>query len=247
MNSTLRDSLSPKLNGIKYIITDKKDLIQGNLVKGEQWNNELFQMIKSENNTKHFKHLLNVGAHIGTMCLPLSLIIPKITAIEAYEPTYKDLRNNIKLNNIRNITTHHIAVGNSSEDIYFNEKTYEDTNRNSGAMQVFTKADILKKERFSKSISNEFFGRIEKLDNLPIDGFDIMVVDIEGYEYDFLLGAKSKILKNKPIIIIEIWGNKHRQKLNMKKSLEDVTNLIISFGYKLIGKPMGDDYVFHPL
>ena len=37
-------------------------------------------------------------------------------------------------------------------------------------------------------------------------------------EYDFLLGSKEKIMKNKPIIIIEIWNDNKRKMENMKET-----------------------------
>ena len=49
-----------------------------------------------------------------------------------------------------------------------------------------------------------------------------MLVDIEGSEYNFLLGAKNKIMKNKPIIIIEIWNNQKRMLENMNTTREDI-------------------------
>ncbi len=70
-----------------------------------------------------------------------------------------------------------------------------------------------------------------------------MLVDIEGFEYDFLFGAKNKIKKNKPIIIIEIWGDTKRKHENMKETQEEVINYIKSLNYTLI-KNIGDDFIF---
>ena len=72
-----------------------------------------------------------------------------------------------------------------------------------------------------------------------------MLVDIEGCEYEFLLGAREKILTNKPIIIVEIWNNDKRKSENMKTTQEDVINLIISMNLKLV-KQLGDDFIFIP-
>ena len=48
-----------------------------------------------------------------------------------------------------------------------------------------------------------------------------------------------------PILIIEIWNNYKRKKENMKTSQEDVSNYIISFGYKLLNKS-SNDFIFVP-
>jgi hypothetical protein len=87
---------------------------------------------------------------------------------------------------------------------------------------------------------------MKKFDNLEIDNFDIMLVDIEGSEYDFLLGAENKIKKNKPIILIEIWDDDKRKNENIIQKREEVINYIKSLNYILI-RNIGDDFIFEPL
>jgi hypothetical protein len=71
------------------------------------------------------------------------------------------------------------------------------------------------------------------------------LIDIEGMEDRFLLGARSKIVKNKPIIITEIWDDTKRKSENMLSSRQDIINVITSLGYTLY-KNIDDDYVFLP-
>ena len=198
------------------------------------------------------QHFLNVGSHIGSICLPISLHINNTTAIEAYPKTYKHLCENIQLNNISNINTINIAVGNSEEDIYFMSCDkicpIENINRiinNSGGMHVFTENDIQNNIRSGNLSDKKIQNKMNKLDNLEIDNFDIMLVDIEGYEYDFLLGAKEKLIKYKPIIIIEIWDDNKRKKENMNISQIEVIKYIESLDYTLINQ-IGDDFIFEP-
>ena len=73
-----------------------------------------------------------------------------------------------------------------------------------------------------------------------------MLVDIEGSEYNFLLGATEKIKKNKPIIIIEIWDNNKMKRENMNMTREKTINYIMSLNYKLV-KQLDDDFIFEPL
>jgi len=242
--------ISPIVSGIKYNIYNKKDVIQNVLLNGSQWNEEIINIIKLYCLEKKLEHFLNVGSHIGSVCLPISLCIDKVTAIEAYPDTYNHLCDNILLNDIKNICTFNIAVGNSEEYIYFmsNEKIcpVEKMNRilnNSGGMHIFTENDIQNNIRSANLTDKKIKNKINKLDNLDIDNFDIMLVDIEGFEYDFLLGAEKKIKKNKPIIIIEIWNDIKRKKENMIETREEVINYIKSLNYKLI-KNIGDDFIF---
>ena len=192
--------VSPLVNGVKYIIHNVNDEIQQKVKSGHQWNNEIFSLIKSYISTRNLSHFLNIGSHIGTVILPISLHINKVTAVEAYPSTYEHLRQNIKLNNISNIQTFRLALGNSIEDVYFMSKNkicpVENVNRvknNSGGMHVFTENDIQHNIRSSCLTDKKIKNQMNKLDNIKIDNFDIMLVDIEGSEHDFLLALKLKV------------------------------------------------------
>jgi FkbM family methyltransferase len=237
--------VSPLVNGVKYIIHNVNDEIQQKVQSGHQWNNEIFSLIKSYISTRNLSHFLNIGSHIGTVILPISLHINKVTAVEAYPSTYVHLRQNIKLNNISNIQTFRLALGNSIEDVYFMSKNkicpVENVNRvknNSGGMHVFTENDIQHNIRSSCLTDKKIKNQMNKLDNIKL-------VDIEGSEHDFLLGAEEKIKKNRPIIIIEIWDDNKRKNENMTTTQNEIINYILSLNYTLI-KNIHDDFIFEP-
>ena len=118
---------------------------------------------------------------------------------------------------------------------------------NSGGMHVFTERDILNNMRSTVLSDKKITNKVNKLDNLQkqVEPFDIMLVDIEGFEYDFLLGATQSIKQHQPVIIIEIWDDNKRKKENMNQTQEDVINYIKSLGYKVVGNN-GDDFIFEP-
>ena len=247
--------ISPSISGIKYVIHNENDVIQHQLLHGIQWNDVMVTLIKKYISERNLCHLLNVGSHIGSVCLPISLHIDKVTAIEAYPTTYKHLCENIELNQLTNVSAINVAVGNSEEDVYFMSIDkicpVEHINRvknNSGGMHVFTEKDIVNNTRSAVLTDKKISNKINKLDNLhtQVDSFDIMLVDIEGFEYDFLLGAEHTIKRNRPIIIIEIWDNHKRKMENMAQSQEEVVDYIRSLGYNVVGNN-GDDFIFEPL
>ena len=245
--------ISNEINGIKYLIENKNDFIQNYLLREKQWNEGIFNFIIESIEKNNLKHFLNVGSHIGTIALPVSKKINKVSCIEAFEPTYNHLNENIRLNEIKNIITYNFAVGNSEEEIYFMcenkicpiEKK-DRLKNNSGGMHIFTQNDIDENIRSSCLTDKKIKNKMYKLDDVEIDDFDIMLVDIEGCEYNFLLGAKEKIIKNKPIIIIEIWNDIKRKNENMKESRQDVIDLILSMNYQLVGSN-GEDFLFYHL
>lgn len=238
--------MSKTVDDIKYNITNKKDIIQRWLHSGNQWNKGIIDLIKNYIVTYNLKHFLNVGAHIGSVSLPISQNINTVTAIEAYPPTFNELVSNIDINNIKNINCLNCAVGNSEEDVYFMNIENDRLKNNSGGMHVFTSYDIEKNIRSSKLHNKNISTKMYKLDDLYIDNFDIMLIDIEGMEYDFFLGGKNVIMKNKPIIISEIWGPNKRKSENMSITREETIGLILSYGYKLVEEIKGD-YIFMPV
>jgi len=245
--------LSPDVSGIKYIITNKNDRIQNTLMNGQQWNSRVVEIIKNYIQNNGLNHLLNVGSHIGSVCLPISKYIKKVTAVEAFPPTYRHLCGNININRLSNVFAYNVALGNSNEDVYFMGMDkicpIEKTNRlmnNTGGMHVFTKSDIDNNVRSGNLADTSIKNKVFRLDDISIDNFDILLVDIEGFEYDFLLGGEEKIKNNKPIIIIEIWGNNKRIRENMSQTQEEVVNYILSLGYSLV-QSIEDDFIFEPL
>ena len=58
-------------------------------------------------------------------------------------------------------------------------------------------------------------------------------------------GGKNKIIKCKPIIIVEIWNNNKRNLERMQTTNDEIINYIINLGYKLV-KQLGDNYIFLP-
>ena len=99
-----------KINEIKYIIKNENDLIQKSLVNNIQWNNSILFIIGQLIKKFNLKHFLNIGCHIGTVALPLSKYIKKVTAIEAYPMTFKHLEEHIKINNIKNIQVFNLSL-----------------------------------------------------------------------------------------------------------------------------------------
>ena len=234
-----------EIDGIKYLIKNKNDLIQKKLSNGIQWNKDVILLIGRIQKKYNLQHCLNIGCHIGTLSIPLSKFIKKITAIEAYPPTFEHLNENLKLNLIQNIETFNFAVGNKNEEIYFLDNNNERIKNNTGGMHVITNDDI-ENERLSSEIhSKKIFNQMKKLDDTNIEKFDILIADVEGKEYEMLLGGNNKISKYKPIILIEIWGNKKRQLENMNTSREEIINHILNLEYKIVSR-FDDNYVFFP-
>ena len=234
-----------KINEIKYIIKNENDLIQKSLLNNIQWNNNILFIIGQLIKKFNLKHFLNIGCHIGTVALPISKYIEKVTAIEAYPLTFEHLEEHIKINNIENIQVFNLAIGDENKKIYFLDNENIRIKNNTGGMHVITDDDISNKRLSSNIHSKKYSNEMKKLDDLNISNFDILLADVEGKEYEVLKGGKNKIIKYKPIIIVEIWNNNKRNLESMQTTNDEIINYVINLGYKLI-KQIGDNYIFLP-
>ena len=233
------------INNIKYVIKNKDDIIQGSLLKGMQWNNNIVLTIGSWIKKYGLQHFFNAGCHIGTVALPLSRYINKVTAIEPFPPTFSHFIENIKLNNIKNIMPYNFALGDKEDKVFFLDQNHKRIKNNSGGIHAVTKLDIEKKRLSSNLHVKKFTKSMKKIDDLKIDKFDIMLLDVEGREYEVIKGGANKISDYKPIIIVEIWQNSKRQIENMTSTREEVINYLFKLGYKLINQ-IGDNFIFFP-
>ena len=159
--------------------------------------------------------------------------------------TFEHLEEHIKINNIKNIQVLNLAIGDENKKIYFLDDENIRIKNNTGGMHVITEDDILIKRLSSNIHSKKYSNEMKKLDDLNISDFDILLADVEGKEYEVLKGGKNKIIKYKPIIIVEIWNNNKRNLESMQTTNDEIINYVINLGYKLV-KQLGDNYIFLP-
>ena len=129
-------------------------------------------------------HVLDIGANLGCLALPLSSWVGRNGKVECWEPdpdNYGELTNNLRRNGVTNVTCHQSALG--------------DTDR---------------RARFRRGLNGEVsdHGDIEvplhRLDNAATGRVDLIKIDVEGFEGQVLAGAEATILRDKPILFVEV-------------------------------------------
>lgn len=139
--------------------------------------------------------LLMVGAHIGTLLVPLSKLCSHAVAIEANPHTYDLLLTNLALNEIHNCTCYNIAASEKQEVI-----TFLASKVNSGGSK-------------RKPLYDDYMYSYDKPEEIKVDAyalddyldshnFDVVVMDLEGSEY-FALKGMDKILQKTQVLIME--------------------------------------------
>jgi FkbM family methyltransferase len=75
------------------------------------------------------------------------------------------------------------------------------------------------------------------IDDLELEECNLIQLDIEGYEYNALLGARKTLSKCKPVVCIE---NCEKWLVRYNTNLNHIETFLYSFGYSFVGCARGD-------
>ncbi|OFZ90536.1 MAG: hypothetical protein A2W21_11560 [Betaproteobacteria bacterium RBG_16_66_20] len=139
--------------------------------------------------------VLVVGAHIGTVAIPLARSCEELVAIEANPQTYEFLELNVAINRGFNILTHNVAASEREAPVEFVMNTV-----NSGG----SKRMPLHRDHvyFYDNPRVATVPGVRLDDLLPGERFDLVFMDIEGSEYYAFLGM-PRILAGAKTLIVE--------------------------------------------
>lgn len=130
-------------------------------------------------------HVVDVGANIGYYVSMYEQIIGSdgnITCIEPSPENLKELHANITLNGWPNVTVHECAVGNHTGKIGLRDGV------NSGVVAIE---------------EGVFQSTVRPLDELVSRRCDFLKIDVDGYEWHVLQGARKVIERDRPILFLE--------------------------------------------
>lgn len=168
------------------------------------------ELITSESN------VLVVGAHIGSLVIPIARTCNKVVAVEANPNNFNLLQTNVLLNKSENISIHNIAASSKQENIQFQMNVV-----NSGGSKRLPK-------------NNEYMYRYDNPEVIEVQAhsldeyldeehFDLVLIDIEGSEY-FAMQGMEKILSKCNVLIVEFLP--HHLKNVADVSVEQFLSLI---------------------
>lgn len=139
--------------------------------------------------------VLIVGAHIGTLAIPIAKKVAQVVAIEANPITYGLLQMNLALNSITNCQAINIAASHQTETLEFLI-----SRANSGGTKRVPK---LKKFMYYYDQPQTQQIQAVSLDEYLADQvFDVILMDIEGSEYFALLGMQ-RLLSDTQALMVE--------------------------------------------
>lgn len=217
-----------------YYVDDVNDYIKMRVIKCcATWEEYIHDLFKKY--VKPGSVALDIGGHIGTHTLNLSRLVGDTGTVYVFEPQHKmfcELAINMHLNERKNIKYFHNALG---------------------AEEKWIKMHIPEEQwtlRFGPTCINEGHGTVTldlessgdptkmiRLDDLGIDGISLIKMDVEGFEMEVIKGGKDTILRNKPVMIVEIFtDDKTAERLKEIESLGYTTRYIGVDNYLFLPK-----------
>jgi FkbM family methyltransferase len=191
------------------VIYNTNDYYMGNCISeyGEYCDEEinlLSTLVKKDDT------ILDIGANIGLMTIPFSKMVGSNGKVFSFEPQskiYYILCSNIVINNLNNVESHNIAIGDSNQPLFLPNIDYNKSNNFGGI-----------------SLSNMGEIKIQqiKLDDISFEKLNLLKIDVEGMEINVLNGAKETLNKHRPILYIE--NDRPNQS-------ENLLNFLFSNGY----------------
>ena len=163
--------------------------------------------------------VFDVGAWIGYYVLLAARKADRVIAIEADETNCERIRRNLNLNMFSNVIIMNVAAGEKSSIGVLLE----------GPGSSMSKVHNVSRDRVGKTIKTEPLDDI--ISKLKITEVNLLIMDIEGYEYFALKGLisslRSHIVKN---IICEIHPS---ILMEHSSSEEDILNVLSENGYSV--------------
>ena len=223
-----------KVDGTQFLVFKGSDLISNHLKK-ELYEDDIHQLALKLLINEPSGTVLDIGANLGTFCVPLARKIPKLK-FHAFEPqrliSYQ-LCANVIINSLDNVYTYELALSNKDTSIDFDMPNYA-AETNIGAFSIDNEA---RNNEYECSTVNTT-DRIDliPLDFLTFDNIRLIKIDVEGHELEVLQGGFETIKRNNyPPIIFEAWTWKPWY----QDKRTQVFDYLQSYGYEI--KEMGQN------
>jgi FkbM family methyltransferase len=217
-----------KVDGTQFLVFKGIDLISNHLKKA-LYENDIHQLALKLLINEPDGLVLDIGANLGTFCVPLARKIPKLK-FHAFEPQRiigYQLGANIIINSLDNVTTssHALSDGYKSLEIKLPDYLSE---ANIGAFSIDP-------EVRANDYECGTAGEVQQIETCMLDDYAftnvrLIKIDVEGHELEVLRGAETTLEVNKfPPIIFEAWTWKPWYQEKRQEVFKHLTDL----GYKI--------------
>jgi len=194
------------------IATHENDLIGKMLSRDLIWEPHNIALMRQYVNKGDV--VLDIGANIGFFSVVLSKIVGNTGKVHAFEPILENFKLlQLNCNKLSNTILHYYALGNETGKV-----TLASEQGNMG----------------NSYITNDSYGDVNliKLDDLGINP-KFIKLDVQGFEYDVLMGGLETIKSNRPIMIIELEDSNGSIPTSFRQSKEKSLKLLKELNYTI--------------
>jgi FkbM family methyltransferase len=175
------------------------------------------------------KTVYDIGGYVGIVTMFFARSVGNTGKVITFEPNPENcvkLRENLALNDIDNVELINFGLGDKRETRTLVVCSYESA---TGSMEQKIASRMLKKKG-TKCFQIEVYPLDSYIELNRLPKPDFVKIDVEGMEYNVLLGMKNAISRYKPSLFIEIHGVDEKSKIdNVHKFVE----FLDSHGYSI--------------
>jgi FkbM family methyltransferase len=198
----------------RFYIDDNEGSVKKTLRSGQPWEKSTIKAM--EEHVVPGTIVLDVGAHIGSITIPLARMVGSEGHVYAFEPqkkVFRELFYNVKLNQLINVTPLRFAVSSETSIIEMTSDTKHDG-----------------RVRIARQKQGGDVAEARALDSFGFSNVSALKIDVEGHEINVLRGAEELIKTFHPVIFIEI----------RKQNLPEVQSILDELGYSLRARSATD-------
>jgi FkbM family methyltransferase len=211
------------VKNFNFIVHKNDTCIADNLRQGELFEKFILTFVRHFINPD--KNIIDLGANIGTHSIIYSNYTNgKIYSFEPQKIIFDILNKNVELNNCKNIITYNFGGSNLNKKYYMNACYLNKDNQ--GSFKIDETLDS----------TNGLEIECKIIDDLNIENVCYIKIDVEGHEYEALLGLKKLLIKEHPTLMIEIH--------NTCVTINETFKLLEELGYKKYYRLTHCDYIF---
>lgn len=173
----------------KFWVDNAHDVVKDTIKSGKIWETYIIKELKKY--IKPGDRVFDIGAHMGSITMAMSNFVGKngmVYSFEGERQFFRELVENIKLNNRENIFPHLCWLGDEDKTIeatWFYGPEY---------------SPVHSPEEDSYPLN------MRRIDSFGYKNISLIKMDVECTEDAVLAGAYETIMESRPVIIIEIMG-----------------------------------------
>jgi len=179
----------------KYLLFPNDNAVTSTLFNNEIYEPWLYQFLIDNKIDINSSTVIDIGANNGQVSVEFAHLVGDSGKVYSFEPQrliFYQLCANVFYNGLDNVYTNNVALGNNTGKITIEKPDYfSNENVNFGDVHV--------------GVSENYeLVELRTLDSYNFENISIIKIDVQGFEKEVLLGAKKTIIRNRPLIYIEI-------------------------------------------